>query len=574
MENAFFVHNYAKDGRGLLSAESSVYVNSDVYIAHNAAFRNGGGIYLSNSELKCLQKATVLLDHNVAGYKGGGIHAVSSTVKATSAYLQNRYYIGTRLNFTKNVADMGGGMSLEANSKLYILKYNLVPLTDTCSVNTVTTVFTANSAHSYGGAMYVDDNTNSGACTSSSKTECFLQVLAVHGQRSSYLSTQSVHFSQNQADISGSTLYGGLLDRCAVSQFAEILYKNIHNVSGVSYFKNISIPMYIAYYIINDELDEEKEVSIATNLSISSGPVKVCLCINDERNCSYQAHVEAKKGEAFNVSIVAVNQIEQPVAATIHTSLLFPQSGLSEGQLTSEIQGKCTDLTFNVVSQWKYENLTLYADGPCKDADLSRRVITIDFLPCRCPVGFQILGKVEINCTCDCHNNISQYADYCDSHTGTFIKKSQSRAWISYIDNTGYLIYPNCPYDYCHSTLFSPPIDLNISDGADAQCAFNRSSLLCGSYQSGLTLSLGSSRCLQCPSYWPVLLIVITLAAFLAGIALVALLLLLNDCFSWLFKWSDILCQYCLCKQEHSTSLPRDKFCHGDRIMVKFGAWN
>ena len=51
---------------------------------------------------------------------------------------------------------------------------------------------------------------------------------------------------------------------------------------------------------------------------------------------------------------------------------------------------------------------------------------------------------------------------------------------------------------------------------------------MCGSCQSGLSLSLGSSCCLPCPSYWPALLIAITIAAILAGIALVSLLLILN----------------------------------------------
>ena len=71
-------------------------------------------------------------------------------------------------------------------------------------------------------------------------------------------------------------------------------------------------------------------------------------------------------------------------------------------------------------------------------------------------------------------------------------------------------------------------IDLNQPNGADAQCAFDRSFHLCGSCRPGLSLSLGSSHCLQCPSYWPALLIAITIAAILAGIALVALFLILN----------------------------------------------
>ena len=226
-----------------------------------------------------------------------------------------------------------------------------------------------------------------------------------------------------------------------------------------------------------------------------------------------------------------MDQISQPVNATIQTFLNFTGSGLAEGQLARKIPAKCTDLTFNVVSPHSSKNLTLYAlDGPCKDADLSKKTIEIHFLPCSCPIGFQISGKNKTDCTCDCNSNICLYTEYCDSHTGSFVKKNQSRVWISYVNDTnltGYLVYPNCPFDYCLST--SPPVDLNQPNGADAQCAFNRSSLLCGSCQPhGLSLSLGSSHCLSCPSYWPALLIAITTVTVLAGIALVTLLLVLN----------------------------------------------
>ena len=86
--------------------------------------------------------------------------------------------------------------------------------------DTNTTIFIANSAD-YGGAIYVDDDTNSGTCTSDPKIECFFQVLALHREEDERLKTRSIHFSQNYANSSCSTLYGGLLDRCAVSQFAE-----------------------------------------------------------------------------------------------------------------------------------------------------------------------------------------------------------------------------------------------------------------------------------------------------------------------------------------------------------------
>ena len=130
---------------------------------------------------------------------------------------------------------------MEANAKLYVFKYDRIYNYDTF-VNTNTAIFMANVAD-YGGTLYTDDNTNSGTCNSDTKTECFLQVLAVHGQRHPHLETQCIYFSKNYVNNFGSTLYGGLLDRCAVSQFAEVNYKKLDDnyiINGTTYFNDIS----------------------------------------------------------------------------------------------------------------------------------------------------------------------------------------------------------------------------------------------------------------------------------------------------------------------------------------------
>ena len=98
-------------------------------IAHNTATGNGGGVYLSNSELNCQQKGTFVLFNNTALQKGGGLHAISSAIKASSSlsvsiHTYPTQYTGIRINFTGNAAEQGGGLSLEANAKLYILKYH------------------------------------------------------------------------------------------------------------------------------------------------------------------------------------------------------------------------------------------------------------------------------------------------------------------------------------------------------------------------------------------------------------------------------------------------------------------
>ena len=309
-----------------------------------------------------------------------------------------------------------------------------------------------------------------------------------------------------------------------MSQFAEFYRKNTHSyrdrgTNGIAYFKSVSSPIDYSYAEL-----AKKEVSIID--TISSLPVRVFLCINNESDCTYESclNIEIKKGQTFPLTAVAVDQIGQSVSATIQATLNFTESGLDEGQLARKIPVNGSELTFNVVSPENSEILTLYAsDGPCRTS-LSTATIEIQFLPCSCLIGLQALGKNSTNCTCEYHGDIRQYVEYCDSHTGLFIKQPLFRTWISYINDTefiGYLVYPNCPFDYCLST--SPPVDLNQPNGADAQCAFNRSSLLCGSCQPGLSLSLGSSHCLPCPSYWPALFVAITVAAILAGIALVVL---------------------------------------------------
>ena len=69
METAFFNTIMLKmAGGGLLSIESKLYVYDTLTIAHNTATRNGGGAYLSNSELLCLRSKTVILiNKNNAG---------------------------------------------------------------------------------------------------------------------------------------------------------------------------------------------------------------------------------------------------------------------------------------------------------------------------------------------------------------------------------------------------------------------------------------------------------------------------------------------------------------------------
>ena len=454
------LNNQARQSGAILAIESTILLYGTTIANNSATDSSGGGISLHRSHLHIKGSCNVSDNHAM---RGGGILAKSSTI---SVYQQE----GT-LQLINNNAENGSGLYLEVNPKLYLLKSKAVSAT---KVHRNLLIFTGNHAH-YGGAVYVADDTNPGAC--SPKIECFIQILALY---ESYwpinkINTVNIHFSGNSATEHGSNVFGGLLDRCVPSSLAEVFKPKVKPYNGVSYLQHLS----------NIQLD-----------SIASPPVRVCFCNNEsEPDCSYQPPpIRVKKGEAFNVSLVAVDQVNDSVVANIISSLSH-DGVFNEGQQTQTVGKNCTDLTFNLFSQYDSESINLFADGPCGSSKLSVRNLDIQFLKCTCSVGFQSNNESVTRCECICDPKLSPYITHCSSKTSSIIRE-KTNAWITYINDTdppGYVIHPNCPLDYCQPQTINVSINLNLPNGADAQCAYNRTGTLCGACQEHLSLSLGSS---------------------------------------------------------------------------------
>ena len=492
-----FSRNQARNSSVILAIESTVIMYGETIIANNnlttIANSSGGGISLRLSHLEIKGHCTLF---NNSALRGGGIHAISSTISV---------YQPATLKIFNNNAELGGGMYLEVNSKLYVLKEYRV-YTEKAYLNFI------NNNAIYGGAVYVDD-TNSITCSAGS--ECFIQTLKLYSFLYFDTSKVNILFSGNTVTAQGFNLFGGLLDRCIPSQFAELLFSNeTIYYSGVTYLQNIS--------------------NITQLDSISSKPVRVCFC-NSEHvpDCSYQLPtITVKKGEAFNVSVVAVDQVNNTVDANIFSYLSSFNSGCGAGQQIKKLGRNCTDLTYNVFSPHNSETINLFADGPCGRAALSTSHITIQFTDCTCPVGFQPLSnsKSSTRCKCVCDSRLSPFITHCDYATSSVFRVS-TNSWISYFNDTdppGYVKFRYCPFDYCKHSEDNVSINFNLPNGADAQCSYNRTGVLCGSCRGKSRLSLASSRCLPCHSYWPAMCVVILLAAILAGILLVTALLVLN----------------------------------------------
>ena len=219
-----FSNRQARDGGAILAIESTIIIYGETTIANNdittIANSSGGGISLKHSHLEIRGKCNLV---NNSAVRGGGIHAASSTI---AVYQQGS------LQLISNNAEFGGGMYLKVNSKLYILKTEREYSYD---VKFYILNFTGNHAN-YGGAVYVADDTNSGTC--SPDNECFIQTLALYQDTSYY--TVNILLSENTATEQGSNLFGGLLDRCIPSAFAEVYLKQDIHYSGITYLQNIT----------------------------------------------------------------------------------------------------------------------------------------------------------------------------------------------------------------------------------------------------------------------------------------------------------------------------------------------
>ena len=526
MGQIHMLNNLANNGGAIHSIESKFQMYESLTIANNIALQTGGGIYLYQSELVCHDQSKLVLSNNHAKNAGGGIHTIGSIIS-----MERNPSSNARVFFLSNTAYYGGGIYLEVNAKIIQLKRQFGD--EKCLV------FNNNSAH-YGGAIFVQDSTYSSTCASKSSisysaaTECFLQTLALFNfDKHSRTSTENIEFTNNNAVVSGLNIYGGLLDRCTISPFTDVYY-----VQQLRNDHNSAIYVDAVQYIIDVTNIDREDLE-----TIGSCPVRMCFCKGNmlQTDCDYQPKINVKKGEVFSIPASAVDQLNHTiVTAIIHAFLSGNTKGkLGEGQPIQKINAICSNLTYSITSPQKIEQLVLYAEGPCNDAQLSRQTININFTHCTCPIGFQPKPeKIDKMCECGCALSLQQYFNdqQCKPDTKTLTRVGNF--WVTYTNASavhvhnvsGYLTYPNCPLNYCKDPTKNVSINLNEKFGADEQCMKGRGDILCGKCKPGFSLSLNSARCLPCQSNWTkyAVLTVIIICALIAGIALVIFILTLN----------------------------------------------
>ena len=376
-------------------------------------------------------------------------------------------------------------------------------------------VIAENKSPSNGGGIYADDNT----CLSSSVGVHFINNTATLYGGAIYFTTNvvrtvyissvnycllcsfsafNVTFSQNYAGLTGNDIYGAYYfnpNGLYIPNFIDVV------TCSSDYFKDPNF-----YFCFPKHL----------SLSISSAAIGACLCTNDTyMDCSRRVYkMESYPGQTITLSLVTVGIC----------------GGISPSQLLTDSTG--IDVTFNEVDQVTHiycknftyllkvhlapteGNITIQTSESLylKESNLT---ISIKMLPC--PIGLELNNLTGM---CECNDIVNAVKAQCDISQMPYPIKRFGNNWLSYNKEYDCIIaHDDCPFDYCNTSLIS--FNLNNSD---FQCTHNRSGILCGQCQSGLSLMLGSNKCGVCTNHYLTLI-----AAFIfAGLCLCVLMLTLN----------------------------------------------
>ena len=490
-----FINNLANNGSGgAINAQTNTWLMfiGTSHFSHNSAVPNfGGAIYMKHNVVLTFNGTTNLFNNSAGG--GGVIYAaydMSMSFTGTSNFSRNSAMYGgaifatdnSTLTFDGSVSFTNNGFHIHGNSQggaMYLAIHS------TFSILPNTTVYWENNHASLGGAIYASNYNPLIYCTQIApyiqQERCFFQISSLSGIQ--------LVFKNNSADITGSVLYGGAIDKCTLDW---------------KYYKSGKVFDMLVQY----EADN-------TTSSISSDPFRVCRCENNHPECSKRKKpLSVYPGETFQVSAITVGQRDGIVPAQVISHINRGNGRLQSSQYVQQTTKMCTTLNYTVFSQYSMSQLELYADGSC--STFGDELVFLLNINQTCPPGFGI-NREEHSCVCD--QALQKYTNHCNitNGLGQITRESDDTFWVGYNEFNELILHPHCPFDYCVNDAVVFPLN-----DTDIQCAYNRSGLLCGACnRAGYSLVLGTSHCKQCTNIHLLLLIPFTLM----GVALVFLLL-------------------------------------------------
>ena len=251
-------------------------------------------------------------------------------------------------------------------------------------------------------------------------------------------------------------------------------------------------------------------------ISQSNFQKTICFCKDAQHpDCNATDLGYLYAGQTLNIYLthnpkrVSSNSVQITFESDVNESYISPCM-IDATENLKRVHSKCTKVTYVIAFptvSWCaiFLKITYHSD----------REINIFYIRQHsCPQGFV---KTEGKCVCD--PNLGHFGVLaCNINDQTIVRPGNS--WISATTHNSSFVYYislHC-YDcliYSSNLKFSAP---------NSQCRFNRSSVLCGECQQGLSTTFSSSRCQRCSNMY--LLLIVPFA--IAGLLLVLMLFTLN----------------------------------------------
>ena len=439
------------------------------------------------------------------------IGVYSSTLEISECSFKQNHISAVRAH-ESNIT-LSGNVLFSNNTAVFGTTFMLVQGSIIRLVRNTSIMFKNNYATNVGGVFYIGLNDYSYLGDASSHRECFLNTPVDRSQI-------QFTFVNNSAGLGGDILYGG-----------QVAFALDGDWNCLESFENIST---ITAY--------QNDFS-----SISSKPSRVCFCnestIPDCMIFSYTKIHSFYPGQNVYISAVTVGQNFGTVSGSVyaqylkrsHTDNLLELDG---SQKVQSVTGKgCNKLFYTLFSPKHITNLILvltveetvvsseynqifsnqtkslfqqsYHTSRFQPLLYSNIPVYVNISILPCPVGFMLSSDPPFKC--DCNQLIQQIPGvHCNIQHQTFGRSGL--VWVGMVSNDNTTIgtiaaSQYCPLNYCNS--FYRNVSLTKSD---TQCSYNHAGILCGACQPGLSLALGSERCLPCSNKYLALFIPFTLA--------------------------------------------------------------
>ena len=331
-----------------------------------------------------------------------------------------------------------------------------------------------NTATLSGGAIYVVSPT---ASLIPRTPVCFFNIW----YDCNLLSPGRILLKNNSAMISGSSLYGGNIEKCDI--------QNCYYSPG-DFLEGILVFMILFDIPWNRSLTE-----------VTSDIERICFCVNGKPECGLeQWSISAYPGMSLRVSAVAVGQLNGTNPGIVLSRVIGSDTALvSEQQMRQQVGVECNDLNYTIHSfeNEQFEIVLRIVDGTVLEANQ-----TILINATQCPSGFQ-LKQLE----CSCIPILEEHQVTCFIETQNF--KIPAEVWVGLnVETSEFLAHSKCPFHKCRSEIST--FTLNSTDSI---CSRGFSGILCGRCVSSFGATFGKIGCENCHGAFSALVIAIFVIA-------------------------------------------------------------